>query len=127
VLVLEGIIVELAEIQSVEVVAITLQYSRRWASKNQPVFARLVIQKCNSIRSNLSKLIDVLSDLIPLISRLILRVSILKIHCFSLTPLATKSEFRHGVISMHLQERQGKLVTVGYDRVIMTWDISKML
>lgn len=46
---------------------------------------------------------------------------------FSLTPLAVAAELRQGLVEMYLQEEQSRLVTVGYDRVIMVWSVEKML
>uniref|UniRef100_A0A0N5AHN7 FYVE-type domain-containing protein n=1 Tax=Syphacia muris TaxID=451379 RepID=A0A0N5AHN7_9BILA len=46
---------------------------------------------------------------------------------FNLTPLALINELRKDVTSMHLQESTGKMVTVGFDRMIMIWDIKQLL
>uniref|UniRef100_A0A915CUG9 FYVE-type domain-containing protein n=1 Tax=Ditylenchus dipsaci TaxID=166011 RepID=A0A915CUG9_9BILA len=46
---------------------------------------------------------------------------------FDLTPLAVKSELRQGVVEMQLQEHNGRLITVGHDRVINLFNVSKML
>jgi len=44
---------------------------------------------------------------------------------FDLTPLASSTDLRIGVSCMHLDETSGRLVTVGFDRVIMIWDIKR--
>ncbi|KAI1702127.1 FYVE zinc finger domain-containing protein [Ditylenchus destructor] len=46
---------------------------------------------------------------------------------FDLTPLAESSELRQGVVEMQLQESNTRLITVGYDRIIMLWNVAKML
>jgi hypothetical protein len=45
----------------------------------------------------------------------------------SLTPLAVTNDLKQGILEMVLNEREQKLVTIGYDRVIMIWDIRNML
>uniref|UniRef100_A0A183U4R4 WD_REPEATS_REGION domain-containing protein n=1 Tax=Toxocara canis TaxID=6265 RepID=A0A183U4R4_TOXCA len=50
-----------------------------------------------------------------------------KISIRHLTPLAVSSELRQGVVCMHLQEALGRLVTVGFDRVIMIWDVKQLV
>ncbi|CAD5211516.1 unnamed protein product [Bursaphelenchus okinawaensis] len=42
---------------------------------------------------------------------------------FDLTPLATISELRQGVVDMRLHKDGNKLATIGYDRTILLWDI----
>jgi len=46
---------------------------------------------------------------------------------FDLTPLAVQSDLRQGVIDMDLDVKTGKLVSVGYDRNIMIWNVNSML
>ncbi|KAH7699457.1 Protein WDFY-2 [Aphelenchoides avenae] len=46
---------------------------------------------------------------------------------FDLTPLAVANDMRQGVSVMDLKDAQGKLVTVGYDRVILLWDVTALL
>jgi WD40 repeat protein len=46
---------------------------------------------------------------------------------FDLTPLAVANDIRQGIAVMDLQESMGRLVTVGYDRVIMLWDVAGLL
>uniref|UniRef100_A0AC35U7E2 FYVE-type domain-containing protein n=1 Tax=Rhabditophanes sp. KR3021 TaxID=114890 RepID=A0AC35U7E2_9BILA len=46
---------------------------------------------------------------------------------YDLTPLAISNDLKYGIISMHIQEDMKKMVTIGYDRVIMLWDISSIL
>uniref|UniRef100_A0A0N4Z348 FYVE-type domain-containing protein n=1 Tax=Parastrongyloides trichosuri TaxID=131310 RepID=A0A0N4Z348_PARTI len=46
---------------------------------------------------------------------------------YDLTPLAVSNDLNYGIISMHIQEEKKKMVTVGYDRVIMIWDISNLI
>jgi hypothetical protein len=51
----------------------------------------------------------------------------LNLTLFSLTPLATQSDLRQGVIDMDLDIKTGRLVSVGYDRVIMIWNVNPLL
>uniref|UniRef100_A0A914MRL8 FYVE-type domain-containing protein n=2 Tax=Meloidogyne TaxID=189290 RepID=A0A914MRL8_MELIC len=46
---------------------------------------------------------------------------------FDLTPLAVTNDLRQGIAQMTLDEQQKKLVSAGFDRVIMIWDVSNML
>jgi len=46
---------------------------------------------------------------------------------FDLRPLASTTDLRVGIACMHLQETTGRLVTVGFDRVIMIWDIKALI
>ncbi|CEF59586.1 FYVE zinc finger domain and WD40 repeat and Zinc finger, FYVE/PHD-type domain and Zinc finger,RING/FYVE/PHD-type domain and WD40/YVTN repeat-like-containing domain and Zinc finger,FYVE-related domain and WD40-repeat-containing domain-containing protein [Strongyloides ratti] len=46
---------------------------------------------------------------------------------YDLTPLAVSNDLKYGIISMHIHEGKKKMVTVGYDRVIMIWDISSLI
>ncbi|KAL3102019.1 hypothetical protein niasHS_003428 [Heterodera schachtii] len=49
---------------------------------------------------------------------------------FDLTPLAVTNELRIGVLEMVLNDRgdkPGRMVTVGYDRTIMMWDVQDLL
>jgi len=42
---------------------------------------------------------------------------------YNLTPLAVSIELRQGVACMDLDEVKGRLLTIGYDRMLMLWDV----
>jgi len=42
---------------------------------------------------------------------------------YNLTPLAVSIELRQGVACMDLDETKGRLLTIGYDRMLMLWDV----
>uniref|UniRef100_A0A1I8AAP6 FYVE-type domain-containing protein n=1 Tax=Steinernema glaseri TaxID=37863 RepID=A0A1I8AAP6_9BILA len=46
---------------------------------------------------------------------------------FDLTSLASTCDLRQGIVCLDLKEKIGRLVTVTYDRVIMIWDVTRMV
>ena len=41
--------------------------------------------------------------------------------------LAVSQEAKHSILWLHLDEDRGRLLTLGYDRILKIWDLSSLL
>jgi hypothetical protein len=76
-------------------------------------YAKLVMGKCKHTLISLSGFITFTQTLFEFKT--------------SLTPLAVTNDLRQGIVQMAIDEQHKKLVSAGFDRIIMIWNVSNML